>query len=134
MAASNTEEFIKDSDKSEDDDSSEDSSSFSDDSDMECSGGEPSGTGTKPATVSMFCKSCFTPYSGVQKGGTFVLKCKVCGLTDTIHEEEASGLDTENYTGNLMMNRFFQVLRAQENINVKNDVSAILFFVTCAGG
>ena len=114
MATSNTEENIKQSDKSGHEDSSEDSSSFSDDSDMECSGGEPSSAGDKPGSVSIFCKSCFTPYSGVQKSDTFVLKCQVCGLTDTVHEEQATGLDT----GNLMMNRFFKVLRATENLNV----------------
>ena len=118
MAASNKEENIPDSDKITNLFEDWDNSDQSEDSDMECSGGEPSGTGDKPDSVSMFCKNCFTPYSGVQKSGTFVLKCQVCGLTDTILEEEASSLDAEEYVGNLMMNKFFQVLRDQENVNI----------------
>lgn len=77
-----------------------------------------SGTENKPESVSMFCKNCLNPYSGAQKSGTFVLKCTACGQTDTVLHEEAAELDPEEIVGNLMMNRYLQVLREQEDINI----------------
>ena len=115
MATANTEENITESNKNGDKDGSDESPDLGDDSDSASSGEEPSGTQNKP---SMFCRSCFLPYSGAQKSGTFVLKCEGCGQTDTIEEEQASGLNEEEFSGNLMMNRFFKVIRATENINV----------------
>lgn len=72
----------------------------------------------KPEIVSTFCKNCLNPYSGAKKSGTFVLKCKSCGLTDTVLQEEASDLDADEYVGNLMMNRFLQVIREQKDMNI----------------
>lgn len=59
--------------------------------------------------VSMFCKACLHPYSGEEKAGTIVLRCKNCGQTDTILEEKVGNINPQQWIGDLMKNRFLQV-------------------------
>ena len=59
--------------------------------------------------VSIFCKACLNPYNGVSRSGTIVLKCERCGQTDVVLEEKAVEMDLEEWSGNLIMNRFLQV-------------------------
>jgi len=59
--------------------------------------------------MSMFCKACLHPYSGEEKAGTIVLRCKNCGQTDTILEEKVCNINPQQWIGDLMKNRFLQV-------------------------
>ena len=107
MATSNKEEVVDKMNVEGDSDSEFDDTSKP--------GMEASASAKKLESVSMFCKNCLSPYRGAQKSGTFVLKCKNCGQTDTVLEEEATDLDPNAIVGNLMMNKFLHVIREQEN-------------------
>ncbi|KAL4217043.1 hypothetical protein ACF0H5_023499 [Mactra antiquata] len=67
--------------------------------------------------ISMFCRACLHPYKGEEKSGTIVLKCGRCGQTDTILEQEVGSLNPQEWIGNLMMNKFVQVLKEQEDLS-----------------
>ncbi|XP_045178915.2 uncharacterized protein LOC123538687 [Mercenaria mercenaria] len=80
--------------------------------------GEDADTSTeRSGDISMFCKACLHPYCGEQKAGTIVLRCERCGQTDTVLEERVGSLKPQEWIGNLMMNRFMQVVKEQEDIS-----------------